>query len=270
MPTVTGLFRYPLKSGSAEALETAVLGERGFVGDREFMVVDPSGQFVTQRDCPRLATVRAVLEEDGDLTLSAPGRPSLHVVRPDRDDPRTTATVWEHTGPATRCSTESAAWLSAYLAREVALVCADSLDRFHEGLARRIAFVDEYPLVLASLESLADLERRVGADVPADRFRPNVVVEGLPAYDEDTWDTIRIGAVELACLGGRSRCPVVTIDQARGERTGDEPLRTLAGYRRTEGRSGGGVRFCASLSHRTLGELRLGDELEVTSRRPPE
>jgi hypothetical protein len=92
------------------------------------------------------------------------------------------------------------------------------------------------------------------------RFRPNLVVAGSPAFAEDGWGSIRIGGIAMDVVKPCARCVVTTTDQTTGARTGDEPLRTLAGYRR----QGDGAMFGQNVVHRGEGVLRVGDAVEVS------
>ena len=120
-------------------------------------------------------------------------------------------------------------------------------------------FPPAYPLLLASESSLADLNRRLPAPLPMNRFRPNLVVRGAPAWAEDGWKRIRIGAVELALVKPCPRCAIPSVDQETGRRTGVEPLRTLAEFRRGEE----GALFGMNLVHLDRGELEVGMPVEV-------
>lgn len=93
------------------------------------------------------------------------------------------------------------------------------------------------------------------------RFRPNIVVEGCSPHEEDTWQTLHVGAITLRVAKPCSRCSVPTVDQDTGER-GSEPIRTLESYRAF----GGKVLFGQNLVHKNQGILRVGDIVLPTSR----
>lgn len=76
MITVTGLYRYPIKSCAGTALDSATLDARGIEHDRRWMVVDAAGGFRTQRELPRMALIHPSID-DGFLRLSAAGMPDL-------------------------------------------------------------------------------------------------------------------------------------------------------------------------------------------------
>jgi uncharacterized protein YcbX len=129
----------------------------------------------------------------------------------------------------------------------------------------RAGFADSGALLLASRASWAELDRRIAergtAGVPMDRFRPNVVVDGwTEPHGEDQVRELSVGATELAFAKQAIRCAVTLVDQNTGVRTGPEPLRTLADYRRVPGK---GVAFGAKFSVLTPGLVAVGDELVV-------
>jgi uncharacterized protein YcbX len=132
------------------------------------------------------------------------------------------------------------------------------VDVDHAGPGHRVGFADGYPLLLLSEGSLDELNRRLEAPLPMDRFRPNVVVDGCGPHAEDRWRRLRVGDVEMRVVKPCSRCSITTVDQATAAR-GPEPLATLADYRL----AGGKVLFGQNLVHESRGTLRVGDVVEV-------
>jgi uncharacterized protein len=129
----------------------------------------------------------------------------------------------------------------------------------------RVSFADGFPLLLITQQSLDELNRRLTEPLSMLRFRPNVVVHGAAVpHEEDSWRSIRLGSVPCDVVKPCARCAVTTIDQATGI-AGKEPLRTLAEYRRWDGK----VWFGQNVVHRDTGMLRVGDEVEVLHRRAP-
>jgi uncharacterized protein YcbX len=147
-----------------------------------------------------------------------------------------TVTVWRDTLPAIDQGDDIAAWLSGFLGRDVRLVRFDAqvrraCNRSYVGdSGAHTGFADGYPLLVLSTASLADLNRRLAQPLPIDRFRPNVLLSGLEAYDEDHVDEIATGAVRMKLVKPCMRCQITTTDQQTAER-GPEPLATLATYR---------------------------------------
>ena len=249
---VASLHVYPVKGCRGLAPTTALITATGLAthgaGDREWMVVDDAGRFVTQREYPRLALVE--VHADGTaLTLRAPDAATLAVPYAT-SGPSVDVEVWRHHGRGIDNGDAVASWLSAWLQTSVRLVRFDrtvpracNLEYAGDSGAHTM-FSDGYPVLVIGAASLADLngriEARCGRALPMNRFRPNIVLDGLPAYAEDHLDTIDFGAITLRCVKPCVRCNVTTTDQATTH-TGMEPLRTLGEYRMNE--SLGGVTF---------------------------
>jgi uncharacterized protein YcbX len=257
---------YPIKSCAGNALESALVEARGLAHDRRWMLVDDGGRFVTGRQLPRLVQVRAEpLGADG-LHVVAPGMPALEVVCA-ANAPRVEATVWGSVVDAADAGVAAAEWFSRYLDRPVRLVYADPAMRrpLEPGYAQagdETAFADGYPLLLLSRAAAAELSQRVGRDLGWRRFRPNLLVDGVPAHAEDGWRRIRIGRVEFDVVKPCVRCVFTTIDPDRATAEIDgEPLTTLKTYRRTPK----GITFGQNLIARGVGAIRVGDPVEVLS-----
>ncbi|MFN0145392.1 MAG: MOSC domain-containing protein [Dehalococcoidia bacterium] len=260
---VTALNVYPVKSCAGLAVSEGVVDRRGFEGDREYMVVDPNGLFVTQREVPRLALVALEFVNSG-LSFRAPGINPLPLSATD-DGSRRRVVVWRSQCEAVDQGDVAAEWLSGFLGVPVRLVrMADDFSRkVDSDYALRpedeTGFSDGYPFLLLGEASLADLNSRLSVPVDMRRFRPNIVVSGAPPYAEDGWRRIRIGEVEFGVVKPCARCVITTTDQDTAER-GREPLATLATYRNVPGR---GVLFGQNLIHMGRGQMRVGDAVEV-------
>lgn len=260
---LSSLYLYPIKSCAPLAADAAVIESRGLEHDRRWLVVDTDGRFLTGRELPRLTLIQARPHPQG-LTLDAPGMPSLQVPF-SSDRISTPVTVWKSEIAARLMSPEADAWLSEFLQHGVRLVHMDG------GVVRMItssqaepgddvSFADAFPVLLISRAALTGLNARLDRPVSMLRFRPNLVVDGVPAHAEDGWKRIRIGDVAFDVVKACVRCVFTTVDPTRGERDGDgEPLRTLIGYRRTAD----GVTFGQLLTPRSPGVLRVGDEVSV-------
>lgn len=250
---IASLHVYPVKGcrGLAPALVT--VATTGFVtdgvGDREWMVTDPTGRFLTQRELPRLALVETAVV-DGTLTLSVPDLEPLSVPMDCAAGPRRDVIVWRSDVRGIDMGDAAANWLSAWLAADVRLMRFDrSIMRacnaeFAGDSGAHTLFADGYPILVIGEASLADLNDRLAARgqpaLPMNRFRPSLVLQGLPPFAEDHLDTIAAGDVVLRCVKPCVRCQVTTTDQDSAQ-VGVEPLRTLGEFRMNEGM--GGVTF---------------------------
>jgi hypothetical protein len=160
------------------------------------------------------------------------------------------------------------AWFSRYLGFDCRLVYMDEaahrpVDPQYAPEGREVSFADGYPLLLTAEASLADLNARLDAPVPMNRFRPNLVVAGGMAFAEDGWSRVRIGAVPFQVVKPCARCVVTTIDPQTAAQ-GKEPLRTLSRFRRRQGK----VFFGENLIPEQPGIVRVGDPVEVLAWRP--
>lgn len=235
---VDSLHVYPVKSMASVAVAEARVTPRGLAHDRRFMVVDGSCRLVTQREQPRLALLRPAIDEPrGTLSLIAEDGSSVTVPLVP-DGARREVEVWGDRCAAIDCGLDAGAWLSKLLGAACALVWMpeDSLrpvDPARSAPGDIVSFADAFPLLVASRASLDDLNARLAEPVPMNRFRPNVVFDGLAPFEEDDLGCFTIGEVGFRTAGPCDRCVVTCTDQATGAR-GKEPLRTLATYRRVE------------------------------------
>lgn len=253
-------------------MDSAQVDAYGLVGDRRFLVVDAEGRFLTQRVLPRMALIETALIRDA-LVLSCPDHGSVAISLSAVYRPVSGVSVWKDTVTADDCGDDAAAWLGEFLGVTCRLVRAgaaysrpipgrkipSTLDvRLSAG--HEVSFADAFPFLVISEESLADLNGRLNAPLPMNRFRPNLVVTGAAPYAEDDWGRFRIGGVVFHGATRCGRCVIPTTDQLTAARA-QEPLRTLATYRRDEE---GVVMFGRNLVHETkTGRLSVGDAVEL-------
>lgn len=271
---VASLHVYPVKSCRGIDVARWDVGPRGLSLDRRFMIVrdiPECGEFMTQRETPALARVSVRLDP-GWLALSAEGHgevcvplspPEIRAGGEDLGPGRRRVQVWESTVDAVDCGDEAARWLTAFTGERASLVyMPDDVERAvspdHALPGDIVGFADGFPLLLTTIASLDDLAARVGAPVPMDRVRPNVVVEGAGPWDEDRWQRVRVGAIPLRVAKPCGRCVVIATDQRTGAR-GVEPLRTLASFRTKRG----AALFGQNCIPDAAGAIAVGDPVEV-------
>lgn len=246
MAILSELIIYPIKSCAGISVREATLTSAGLsvdaVYDREWMVIDEAGMCVTQREHPRMALISPRLKNE-TLELRAPGMLRLEIPLglPGPDDERTRqVTVWDDTVLAYDCDDVTATWFT----KAVGVPCR--LVRFHAGATRFASakwtggvaaptlFSDGYPVLLAGSASLADLNQKLVAagrePLPMNRFRPNMVIDGIEAFEEDYADTFALGEARLKPVKPCPRCPMPSVDQATGV-PGPDPLDILRTYR---------------------------------------
>jgi uncharacterized protein YcbX len=226
--TIASLHVHPIKSCAGTSPPSALIVETGFDLDRAWMVVDGDGGFVSQRELPRMALIRPTLKSD-EMILRAPGMLALHVAV-DRVEAACEVTVWNDRVAAFDMGPLCAQWFTDFLGRPLRLARFDPEGRrlaerkWTGDLEAETSFQDGFPLLVASTESLAEVNRRLAvAGEPAvtmARFRPNVVLDGLEAHDEDHLDEIVFttgdGPVRLKLVKPCARCPIPDVDPETG------------------------------------------------------
>lgn len=251
---------YPIKSAGGIRVPAADLSPTGLRHDRRWMLVDPDGRFVSQRECATMARLRMRLDAEG-LHCAWDGQltDSLSLPLPPYELPSRSVTVWRSQVSA-QCFPEPVGrWFSQHLERPLQLVYLPD-SSFREtnpdyAPGRQVSFADGYPYLLTNQASLDDLNGRLAQPVPMTRFRPNLVISGAQAYAEDQWQRLQIGEAVFEIVKPCERCVMITQDQQTGV-GGPEPLRTLAGYRRLNGK----VIFGQNAVARSLsGRVQTGD-----------
>lgn len=285
MLTLSDLRIYPIKSLGGISVAEALVEEKGFRYDRRFMLVTPSGDFMTQRTNHYMALIDVAIdrpsESDAMLRVWHRHRPdnvlTLPLTVPDAPGETIPVSIWDDENvPATLVSPEADRWFSDALDRPCRLVgMPDSTRRpvesayaRHDELGRpsAVSFADGYPYLLIGQASLDDLNQRLLQPVEMLRFRPNLVVSGGLPYDEDAWQQFRIGAMTFYGVKPCGRCVLTTVDPATGQK-GREPLHTLTQYRRWKHKILFGQNVLAGTNPGGL--LRVGQPVEIVSRAQP-
>jgi uncharacterized protein YcbX len=251
---ISQLFVHPVKSCAGIAVNEALLIDTGFEFDRTWMVVDAQGEFLSQREHPRLALVSTKLRTS-DLMLKAPGMLALHL-QLDAAEGDCRVRVWDDALAARDMGDLAAQWMTTYLGVPARLARFDpDVNRYADqawckGVPSRTAFADGFPLLVVSTASLAELNRRLvvagQAPVTMERFRPNIVLDGLDeAHAEDQLDTLTIdspdGPVMLQLVKPCGRCSIPDVDPATAAQ-GHAVTDVLGAYR-AHRRIGGALAF---------------------------
>ena len=266
---VDSLRIHPLKSGAIRILERSEVTPAGLVGDRRWMVVDEAGECVTARKDRTLFTLTAEPLPDNGLRLTSSSGKSVEVCRPltsSSESPSRSVTVHgRDAAPGLPLDEPAQTLVGEVLGRDdvTILWCSDlSARRLNPDFSREgdsTAYADGYPVTLASLASLRELNRLGDMDLPIDRFRPNIVIDGdLTPFTEDTWRRVRIGEIDFRVARGVDRCSMTLLDPDTLT-TGAEPIRTLSKHRKWEGKTW----FCVHLIPEGSGGLAVGDPVSI-------
>jgi uncharacterized protein YcbX len=236
---VTGLYCYPVKSMRGISLTESAIGFQGLVNDRRWMVVDDAGCFVTQRQQPRLALIVPSLGVH-HLTLTAPDGAQLSIPYEENTGKVLLTRVWGDDCRALEVSVAASSWLTESVGSERALRLVQmepnsTRTQSHPetfGENTHVLFADAAPILICSEASLlavnASLAKKGVSAVPMDRFRPNIVVSGLSAFEEHSLDSLNGPGLTLRFRVHCERCVVTTIDQRTAVgHPGGEPFRTV-------------------------------------------
>lgn len=256
---------YPVKSLGGYSVPEVRLTDRGLERDRRWMLIGPDGRFLSQRECAAMACLHCGPHGNGFRVTDSRNGNTVNLPWTLNDGEHVPAIVWDDPlqlllGPA-----HVHAWFSEALQRPVRLAyMPDSTVRTTDARYAEVpvALNDAFPALIISQASLDDLNLRLAAPVPMERFRPNFVIAGGKPFQEDDWKEISIGAVRFAIVKPCARCVIVNTDQQNGERS-QEPLRTLATYRSV----GNKVRFGMNAVFVGSGEVRVGDVVRSDDRK---
>ncbi|HPQ98182.1 MAG TPA: MOSC domain-containing protein [Saprospiraceae bacterium] len=263
---VESLHVYPVKGLAGTSLLSAIPEPRGFRYDRRWMLVDPLGGFISQREYPSLAKWEASVDDD-HLCISHRQDSGIRLeISLDHWDhqPRIPVTIWKDTVLAHTSSTFVNEWLTKNLEFQCQLVHMGgnshrAIDPAYAVPGEEVSFADGYPYLITTTASLADLSGRMEENLIMRRFRPNIVIGTNHPFAEDQWQRIRIGDHLLRLPKPCARCQVITIDP---ETTAINPavLTSLAGFRKEGNKVLFGMNACWESGS---GAIRVGDPVHV-------
>ncbi len=227
---------YPVKSLGGISLNEAIVEKRGFQYDRRWMLTDKNGEFFTQREFPKMATLSISIKKDC-LEISGSANNKIEIPFDFEQTETQKVRVWQSVCDAFVLPENINDWLTDYLETKCRMVfMPDESERAISEKFRHnneiVSFADGYPFLLIGENSLNDLNEKLETKLPMNRFRPNIVVSGSEAFAEDRWKKIRIGETVFRSTKPCARCVITTIEQTKGEFDGKEPLKTLATYRK--------------------------------------
>ena len=266
---------YPIKSLAGISLNEAKIERRGLEFDRRWMLIDENNKFLTQREFPKMATIKVEILQD-NLQVSNNGN-VLSIPFVPQNDATENVKIWKNRCLAQVYEDVVNQWFKDILQTDCKLaVMPEETQRkvnyfYAVNKDDHVSFADGYPFLLIGENSLNDLNERLEKSLPMNRFRPNFVVSDSEAFAEDSWKTIKIGASIFHVVKPSARCVITTIEQTTGEKQGVEPLKTLASFRIPKRSLKKKILFGQNLIAEKEGEiLKVGDKIEVleTKRKP--
>lgn len=263
---VSALWIYPVKSCGGITLPQVEVTEKGFMGDRQWMIVDTEGNFLTQRQYPQLARVKTQLT-DTELILNFDNFSTLKIARQQKGELKTVS-IWRDQTQGIDQGIEAKNWFSEVLQISCHLVrqSPEKIRPINSKYAlwenQAVSFADGYPILLTNTASLKMLSEKLGEDLPMNRFRPNLVVETDEPFAEDHWQKITINQTKLIAAKPCERCIITTTDQTTGDRhPAQEPLKTLATFRHKKDQ---GILFGINVMPSNTGVISVGEIVEIS------
>lgn len=250
------LYSYPIKSTKGIQLNEVVVDKLGFENDRYFGIANAFNELVTARENPRLLKLKTEINNDNLKIIYKQDSKivSINTVLYDIQ-----VSLFKKEVQAKLFNTEINKWLTKILKAESKLIKINSKN-LRQTNDTEISFSDLYPIHLISKESVVALNDKLESPVETSRFRPNIIVSGFDAFEEEKWTAITIGDCEFKVVSKTERCTLITIDPKNGEKnTKQEPLRTLAKEFKTNKK----VNFGIYLIPTKIGKIQKSDTLKV-------
>jgi hypothetical protein len=259
---ISQLYIYPVKSLAGILVEKAKVTDRGLEYDRRWVFVDENNYHITQREMPELLAFVPTVLSHGIRITNTKNKDSILVPFWPLTEENVQIKVWDDVFEATEVSAIISEWFSKSLDKKVRLMFQkdDSRREIETKYAIKgdeiVSAADGYPILIISEESLADLNARLEEPVEMLRFRPNIVVKGIDAFEEDKLGHLKIGLAEIIGVKNCGRCIMIT-NKPDGSPRGKEPLKTLSQYRL----EGNKVLFGRNFLISKQGEVEIGMEV---------
>ena len=254
---------YPIKSLAGIRLQKAAVQPKGLQFDRRWMLIDPSGRFLTQREHPKMALLKTSLEDSRLLVKDSIGHQITIDLSMNDSGRSLKAQIWEDEVEVIEVSKEHSQWFSETLGMSCSLVSFPEqnireVDPDYAISREQVSLADGFPFLIIGQSSLDDLNSRLNQPVPMNRFRPNFVFTGAEPFAEDNWRNFTIGKNRFVGVKPCGRCVLTTVDQITAEKS-NEPLATLATYRK----KGNKINFGQNVLAIDHNEIKEGDEITV-------
>lgn len=260
--TITALYSYPIKSCAPMALNSSPCSTRGLPHDRDFVIASPAADKIfTQRDLPKMALLQPFLDNQNNISIK--GLDETHIAIPSSESGAiVTLNVWGNFYRGIDQGDEISRWLSEQLGVECRLFKRtgdgeDGLNLPKDNTRYDASFVDCCPLSVVFEEEVQILNAKLSEPVRINRFRPSIVIKGIPESEHYALKTLRTKNLSLAYIRPIGRCVIIDIDQEEGKKAGSECLRVLASYKMVNQKASLGHYFFAL----ETGQLSVGDQV---------
>ncbi|KAL1556065.1 Molybdenum cofactor sulfurase [Salvia divinorum] len=255
---------YPIKSCAGFSVASWPLSNTGLLHDREWLLKSFNGEILTQKKVPEMGSISTLVDlKLGLLIVESPRckeKMQIELTSAQCIGKREVMEIHSQRYEVGGYWNEIDIWFSNAVGRPCTLVRSYAVqnqtrsnsEQCIAGMCRdveaRLNFVNEAQFLLLLEESVSDLNKRIRsklhngslnqpAEVNPMRFRPNIVVSGGKPYAEDGWKSLKIGQRNFKSLGGCNRCHMINMTSTAGTvQRSNEPLATLASYRRLKGK----------------------------------
>jgi len=254
---------YPIKSLGWIEPEEWEVQKRGFKLDRRWMLVDEEGNFVSQRKFPQLAILKTEITSSGILVKNSFTQENFEIPFEIKKKKQLKVKIFNDETSALYAGNQASNFFSNFLKTKVKLVFMPEeftrpVNPAYGSKKDIVSFADGFPYLLINTASVVNLNKRLKKKIPAERFRPNLIIEGKIPFEEDGWSKIKIGEIIFKIVKPCSRCTVITVNQKTGEKE-PEPLKVLSEFRKVENK----VMFGENLIAAREGKLKIGDKIEI-------
>lgn len=262
---LTGINIYPVKSLQGISLQNSFATKIGLSFDRRWMLVDQNGKFITQRTHPILSQIKTSLSDEKLIcSLEKDNTEPIQILLNQALHDSKSVQVWKSELDAKVLPTAASQWFSSILKTNCSLVYMEDqtsrLRQFDQApYESHVSFADGYPFLFINESSLEDLNQRVDEEIQINRFRANMIINGLKAYEEEQLNEFSIGDATFKMIKPCARCIMININPETSER-GKEPLQTLSTFRK----KGNKVYFGMNAVCINPGQVQIGDSLQVS------
>ena len=256
---VDNLFTYPIKSTKGIESKNVIVNKIGFENDRYYAIVNSDNKIITARENPKLLKLQSEIVNDEKLKISFNNR--FRIVYLNSNTKECKISIFKNITTGKVFENEINIWISENLKSESRLAKIDFKNlRNNNGV--KISFNDCYPIHLITYESFKTLSKKLENQIEINRFRPNIIVSGFKAFEENKWKKIKIGECEFEVISNTERCSLITINPLSGKKElNQEPLRTLAKEFQTNSK----VYFGIYLRPIKTGKIYTNDKVKVIS-----
>lgn len=261
---ISELHIYPVKSLGGISLQESSLTSKGLMYDRNWMLLDENGVFMTQRKFPKMALIQTKIK-DGDLIFShdeTGSSASIPIL--EKYGVTLRSKVWSNSCEVQKVDSIGD-WFSKVLGFRCTLVFFPENNirtkETENGVVQNLTSLsDKSPVLITNTASLEELNGRLKNKIPMNRFRPNIIFTGENAYEEDSWKSVKIGETEFKTVEICGRCKLINVDHLTGKPTG-QPLETLSTYRKMGREIKFGMRMTCEAKTDEQSIINVGDEI---------